>query len=75
MRSTFQQLLDSARRELAHHYLGQSSVVVEPHPETAHLLGYEDPTSLVLCFPRMGRRFARVSGETTHRAQVSPCRA
>ena len=44
---TFQQLLDSARRELAHHYLGQSSVELN---ETAYLLGYEDPNSFFRAF-------------------------
>jgi AraC-like DNA-binding protein len=40
-------LLDSARHELAHHYLGQSSVELN---ETAYLLGYEDPNSFVRAF-------------------------
>jgi AraC-like DNA-binding protein len=40
-------LLDSARRELAHHYYGQSSVELN---ETTYLLGYEDPNSLVRAF-------------------------
>jgi AraC-like DNA-binding protein len=44
---TFQQLLDEARRELARHYLGQSSVQLN---ETAYLLGYEDPNSFFRAF-------------------------
>jgi AraC-like DNA-binding protein len=44
---TFQQMLDEARRELAHHYLGQSSVALN---ETAYLLGYEDPNSFFRAF-------------------------
>jgi AraC-like DNA-binding protein len=44
---TFQQTLDEARRELAHYYLGQSSVELN---ETAYLLGYEDPNSFFRAF-------------------------
>jgi AraC-like DNA-binding protein len=44
---TFQQTLDEARRELARHYLGQSSVELN---ETAYLLGYEDPSSFFRAF-------------------------
>jgi len=44
---TFQQLLDEARRELAHHYLGQSSVELN---EAAYLLGYGDPNSFFRAF-------------------------
>ena len=44
---TFQQTLDEARRELARHYLGQSSVELN---ETAYLLGYEDPNSFFRAF-------------------------
>jgi AraC-like DNA-binding protein len=44
---TFQQTLDEARRELAHHYLGRSSVELN---ETAYLLGYEDPNSFFRAF-------------------------
>ncbi len=44
---TFQQTLDEARRELAHHYLGQSSVELN---ETAYLLGYENPNSFFRAF-------------------------
>lgn len=44
---TFQQLLDEARRELAHHYLRQSSVELN---ETAYLLGYGDPNSFFRAF-------------------------
>jgi AraC-like DNA-binding protein len=38
---------DESRRELAHHYLGQSSVALN---ETAYLLGYEDPNSFCRAF-------------------------
>lgn len=44
---TFQQLLDEARRELARHYLGQSSIELN---ETTYLLGYEDPNSFFRAF-------------------------
>jgi AraC-like DNA-binding protein len=44
---TFQQMLDEARRELAHHYLGQSSVELN---EAAYLLGYGDPNSFFRAF-------------------------
>jgi AraC-like DNA-binding protein len=37
----------SARRELTHHYLGQSSVELNG---TAYLLGYEDPNSFFRAF-------------------------
>jgi AraC-like DNA-binding protein len=44
---TFQRLLDEARRELAHHYLGQASLELN---ETAYLLGYEDANSFYRAF-------------------------
>jgi AraC-like DNA-binding protein len=44
---TFQQLLEDARRELARHYLSQSSLELN---ETAYLLGYEDPNSFFRAF-------------------------
>jgi AraC-like DNA-binding protein len=44
---TFQQLLDEARRELAHHYLLHSSRELN---ETAYLLGYEDANSFFRAF-------------------------
>jgi AraC-like DNA-binding protein len=44
---TFQQLLDEARRELAHHYLLHSSRQLN---ETAYLLGYEDANSFFRAF-------------------------
>jgi AraC-like DNA-binding protein len=46
-RITFQRLLDEARRELAHHYLAQSSLELN---ETAYLLGYEDANSFFRAF-------------------------
>lgn len=45
--ATFQQLLEEARRELAHHYLLQSSLELN---ETAYLLGYENSNSFVRAF-------------------------
>ncbi|MCI0392340.1 MAG: AraC family transcriptional regulator [Acidobacteria bacterium] len=44
---TFQQLLEEARRELARHYLLQSSLELN---ETAYLLGYEDANSFFRAF-------------------------
>jgi len=46
-RTTFQQLLQEARRELAHHYLLHSSLELN---ETAYLLGYEDAHSFFRAF-------------------------
>jgi len=45
--STFQQLLEDARRELARHYLLHSSLELN---ETAYLLGYEDANSFFRAF-------------------------
>lgn len=44
---TFQKLVEDARRELAHHYLRQSTVELN---ETAFLLGYEDTNSFFRAF-------------------------
>lgn len=44
---TYQQVLEDARRELAHHYLLHSSLDLS---ETAYLLGYEDASSFVRAF-------------------------
>jgi AraC-like DNA-binding protein len=44
---TFQQMVEEARRELAHHYLGQSSLELN---EIAYLLGYEDTNSFFRAF-------------------------
>lgn len=44
---SFQQLLEEARRELARHYLSQSSLELN---ETAYLLGYEDANSFFRAF-------------------------
>lgn len=44
---TFQQLLQDARRDLAHHYLLHSSLELS---ETAYLLGYEDAHSFFRAF-------------------------
>lgn len=46
-RTTFQRLLEEARRELAHHYLLHSSRELN---ETAYLLGYEDSNSFFRAF-------------------------
>jgi AraC-like DNA-binding protein len=48
-RITFQNLVEDARRELAQHYLMQSSLELN---ETAYLLGYEDPNSFFRAFHR-----------------------
>jgi AraC-like DNA-binding protein len=48
-RITFQNLVEEARRELAQHYLMQSSLELN---ETAYLLGYEDPNSFFRAFHR-----------------------
>lgn len=45
--ATFQQLMQEARRELAHHYLLHSSLELN---ETAYLLGYEDAHSFFRAF-------------------------
>jgi len=45
--ATFQELVEEARRELAHHYLVQSSLELS---ETAYLLGYEDANSFFRAF-------------------------
>ncbi|MGJ5820429.1 AraC family transcriptional regulator [Paludibaculum fermentans] len=45
--SSFQQVLEDARRELARHYLVHSSLELN---ETAYLLGYEDANSFVRAF-------------------------
>jgi AraC-like DNA-binding protein len=44
---TFQQLVEDTRRELAHHYLKQSTVELT---EAAFLLGYEDANSFFRAF-------------------------
>jgi AraC-like DNA-binding protein len=44
---TFQQLVEDTRRDLAHHYLKQSTVELN---ETAYLLGYEDANSFFRAF-------------------------
>jgi AraC-like DNA-binding protein len=45
--ATFQELLQEARRELAHHYLLHSALELN---ETAYLLGYEDANSFFRAF-------------------------
>lgn len=44
---TFQEIVEEARRELARHYLGQTSLELV---ETAYLLGYEDSNSFFRAF-------------------------
>jgi AraC-like DNA-binding protein len=44
---TYQQLVEQARRELAHHYLLHSALELS---ETAYLLGYEDASSFFRAF-------------------------
>lgn len=44
---TFQTAVEEARREMAQHYLLQSSLELN---ETAYLLGYEDPNSFIRAF-------------------------
>jgi AraC-like DNA-binding protein len=44
---TYQQILESARRELAHHYLLHSALDLT---ETAYVLGYEDASSFFRAF-------------------------
>ncbi len=46
-RMTFHSLVEEARREMAKHYLLQSSLELN---ETAYLLGYEDPNSFIRAF-------------------------
>jgi AraC-like DNA-binding protein len=66
---TFQRLLDEARRELAHHYLGQASLELN---ETAYLLGFEDANSFYRAFqhwegttPGQWRRNRRLDARAT----------
>ena len=44
---TFHNLVEEARREMAQHYLRQSSLELT---DTAYLLGYEDPNSFIRAF-------------------------
>jgi AraC-like DNA-binding protein len=44
---TFQQIVEDTRRDLAHHYLKQSTVELN---EAAYLLGYEDANSFFRAF-------------------------
>ena len=44
---TFHSLVEEARREMAQHYLSQSSLELT---DTAYLLGYEDPNSFIRAF-------------------------
>lgn len=47
--ATYHDVLEEARREMAHHYLRQPSLELK---ETAYLLGYEDPNSFIRAFHR-----------------------
>jgi AraC-like DNA-binding protein len=46
---TFRELLQEARRDLAHHYLGQGTLQLN---ETAYLLGFDDANSFFRAFQR-----------------------
>ena len=72
---TFQQLVEDARRELAHHYLEQSIIELN---EVAYLLGYEDANSFFRAFqawegtsPGEWRARHRTAGVTTTSAVAS----
>ena len=47
LRSTFQQVAEAARRELARHYLAHSAIAFH---EVAYLLGYADGNSFFRAF-------------------------
>jgi AraC-like DNA-binding protein len=70
---TFQRLLEEARRELARHYLLQSSLELN---ETAYLLGYEDSNSFFRAFQQWegtspGRwRVRQRNSQPTRQAQL-----
>ena len=49
LRATFQQLLQEARQELAHHYLTDKSLELT---EVAYLLGFADANSFFRAFQR-----------------------
>ena len=73
---TFQRLLDEARRELARHYLLQSSRELN---ETAYLLGYEDANSFFRAFhhwegtsPGQWREFQKNSQQATQTHLATP---
>ncbi|WP_369960332.1 helix-turn-helix transcriptional regulator [Pseudomonas benzenivorans] len=55
--TSFQQLLDDTRRELAEQYLGQPNLTLL---EIAYLLGFADPSNFFRAFRRW---FARTPGE------------
>lgn len=69
---SFQQSVEQARRELAHHYLGETSVELK---QAAYLLGYEDANSFFRAFqswegttPGDWRaQLTRVTGSTSER--------
>ena len=46
-REAFEEIVEGARREMAHHYLSQTSLELI---ETAYLLGYEDSNSFFRAF-------------------------
>ncbi len=72
---TFQQLLREARRELAHHYLGQSSLELT---ETAYLLGFDNANSFFRAFQDWEgispRRWRAAGSEGGRPAQRRPAR-
>ena len=61
---TFQELVEEARRELARHYLGQSSLELN---ETAYLLGYKDAQLVLPRLPPVGGHVARRVAEPASR--------
>lgn len=73
--ASFQQVLEESRRELAQHYLGQTTLELN---ETAYLLGYEDVASFFRAFHHWegqspGRwRAERLNGRSLETAST-PC--